>query len=75
MEVFEYESPLMNPEPRVFQFVSADDPNYDNPWKESFKQLVGCMFLFLEARGLKQGTRSSLTKKLFRTFTNALIKS
>nr|KAI8741402.1 F-box only protein 11-like isoform X1 [Biomphalaria glabrata] len=39
MEVFEYDSPLMNPEPRVFQFVSADDPNYDNPWKESFKQL------------------------------------
>ncbi|CAL1527772.1 unnamed protein product [Lymnaea stagnalis] len=39
VEVFEYESPLMNPEPRVFQFVSPDDPNYDNPWKESFKQL------------------------------------
>ena len=40
MEVFEYEAPLMNPEPRVFQFVLSDDPNYDNPWKESFKQLV-----------------------------------
>ena len=41
MEVFEYnESPLMNPEPCVFEFVSPDDPTYDNPWKESFKQLV-----------------------------------
>ncbi|RUS84954.1 hypothetical protein EGW08_007265, partial [Elysia chlorotica] len=40
MEVFEYnESPLMNPEPCVFEFVSPDDPTYDNPWKESFKQL------------------------------------
>ena len=40
MEVFEYDQPLMNPEPCVFLFVASDDPAYDNPWKESFKHLV-----------------------------------
>lgn len=40
--VFEYDRPLMHPEPCRFEFVSADssaDSQMANPWKESFRQL------------------------------------
>lgn len=39
-DVFEYDYPLMNPEARVFQFIQPDENEYENQWKESFKQLV-----------------------------------
>jgi hypothetical protein len=39
-DVFEYDYPLMNPESRVFQFIQPDENEYENQWKESFKQLV-----------------------------------
>lgn len=38
-EVFEYDLPLMNPEPCKFSFVKVDDSEFSNPWKESFHQL------------------------------------
>jgi F-box protein 11 len=38
-EVFEYDLPLMNPEPCKFSFVKVDDSEFSNPWKESFRQL------------------------------------
>lgn len=38
--MFEYDYPLMNPEARVFQFIQPDENEYENQWKESFKQLV-----------------------------------
>lgn len=38
-EVFEYDLPLMNPEPCKFSFVKVEDSEFSNPWKESFRQL------------------------------------
>lgn len=37
--VYEYDVPLFNPEPCKFLFVKAEDSEYANPWKESFRQL------------------------------------
>lgn len=37
--VYEYDMPLFNPEPCKFHFVKAEDSDYSNPWKESFRQL------------------------------------
>ncbi|XP_046327836.1 F-box only protein 11-like [Haliotis rufescens] len=38
-DVFEYDNPLLNPEPRVFKFINPTDSEYENSWRESFKQL------------------------------------
>ncbi|XP_013385972.1 F-box only protein 11 isoform X2 [Lingula anatina] len=38
-EVYEYQSPLFNPELGSFKFVEPQDSDHANPWKESFKQL------------------------------------
>ncbi|XP_021345462.1 F-box only protein 11-like [Mizuhopecten yessoensis] len=38
-DIFEYDFPLMHPEPRVFRFVQPHENEYENPWKESFKHL------------------------------------
>lgn len=35
----------MNPEPRVFQFIQPDENEYENQWKESFKQLVCIQYI------------------------------
>lgn len=37
--VYEYDLPLFNPEPCKFLFMKAEDCDYSNPWKESFRQL------------------------------------
>ncbi|XP_063231859.1 F-box only protein 11 isoform X2 [Bacillus rossius redtenbacheri] len=37
--VFEYDTPLFNPSPCCFEFVSPEDAEHANPWKESFRQL------------------------------------
>ncbi|KAG8182742.1 hypothetical protein JTE90_008120 [Oedothorax gibbosus] len=37
--VFEYDLPLFNPVPCKFEFAQAEECKYENPWKESFKQL------------------------------------
>ena len=48
-DVFEYDYPLMNPEPMVFHFVQPDEQHeYSNPWKESFRQLVSFKFPFIQ---------------------------
>lgn len=39
-DVFEYDYPLVHPESRVFRFTPIHENEYENPWKESFKQLV-----------------------------------
>lgn len=40
-DVFEYDYPLLHPEPRIFKFLHPQVYcDYDNPWKESFRQLV-----------------------------------
>lgn len=41
-QVFEYDYPLMNPEPKEFIFLHPSDMgrDFNNDWKESFKQLV-----------------------------------
>ncbi|UYV74626.1 FBXO11 [Cordylochernes scorpioides] len=39
--VFEYDLPLFISGPCKFQFVSLEETEFDNPWKESFKQLAG----------------------------------
>ena len=39
-DVFEYDYPLLHPEPRIFKFLHPQVYcDYDNPWKESFRQL------------------------------------
>lgn len=38
-QVYEYDLPLFNPAPCKFEFVSPDESDYPNPWKESFRQL------------------------------------
>lgn len=37
--VYEYDLPLFNPGPCAFQFVTAEESDLANPWKESFRQL------------------------------------
>lgn len=37
--VYEYDLPLFNPGQCRFEFASPDDCEYENPWKESFRQL------------------------------------
>ncbi|XP_065226353.1 F-box only protein 11 isoform X2 [Planococcus citri] len=37
--VFEYDLPLFNPTPCKFEFISPEDSELTNPWKESFRQL------------------------------------
>lgn len=37
--VFEYDMPLMHTAPCQFEFMTADECDADNPWKESFRQL------------------------------------
>lgn len=37
--VFEYDIPLFNPEPCKFEFIPANECEFENPWKESFHQL------------------------------------
>lgn len=37
--VYEYDLPLFNLESCKFHFVKAEDSDYANPWKESFRQL------------------------------------
>ncbi|XP_055949102.1 F-box only protein 11-like isoform X1 [Argiope bruennichi] len=37
--VYEYDLPLFNPAPAKFEFAQPEECKYENPWKESFKQL------------------------------------
>lgn len=37
--VYEYDMPLFNPEVCKFHFVKAEESEFANPWKESFRQL------------------------------------
>ncbi|XP_018328362.1 F-box only protein 11 isoform X2 [Agrilus planipennis] len=37
--VYEYDLPLFNPAPCRFEFVSPEESELANPWKESFRQL------------------------------------
>ncbi|KAL3874906.1 hypothetical protein ACJMK2_037858 [Sinanodonta woodiana] len=38
-DLFEYDLPLLHPEPKVFNFVQLKECALENPWKESFRQL------------------------------------
>lgn len=38
-QVYEYDLPLFNPALCKFEFVSPEESEYSNPWKESFRQL------------------------------------
>ena len=44
-ELFEYDMPLMHPEPKVFSFLDSNNSEYENPWKESLRQLVSIFCL------------------------------
>lgn len=37
--VYEYDLPLFNPAPCRFEFISPEESDLANPWKESFRQL------------------------------------
>jgi len=38
-KLFEYDVPLFRRGPGKFEFIELDDTDYQNPWKESFRQL------------------------------------
>ena len=38
-QVYEYDLPLFNSASCKFEFISPDESDYPNPWKESFRQL------------------------------------
>ena len=38
--MYEYDIPMFNMEPKKFEFIHPKDSEYENAWKESFKQLV-----------------------------------
>ena len=38
--VYEYDLPIISPEPKVFEFLQPCDCDVENPWKDSFKMLV-----------------------------------
>lgn len=40
MEVFEYTRPMMHPEAGKFYQINPEEYEQQNPWKESFQQLV-----------------------------------
>ena len=37
--VFEYDTPLFHTGICKYEFIAIEESEYDNPWKESFKQL------------------------------------
>ena len=37
--VYEYDMPLFHMGVCKYEFVTVEESDYDNPWKESFKQL------------------------------------
>ena len=39
-DVFEYEKPLLHPDAKSFYFVSPEEQENQNSWKESFRHLV-----------------------------------
>ncbi len=42
--VYEYDLPLINPEPKIFDFIQPPESEYENPWKESFKTMVSIIY-------------------------------
>ena len=38
--VYEYDLPIVNPAPKVYDFVEPQNSPHDNPWKESFRMMV-----------------------------------
>lgn len=38
--MFEYEKPLLHPDAKSFYFVSPEEQENQNSWKESFRHLV-----------------------------------
>lgn len=57
-QVYEYDLPLFNPAPCKFEFVSPDESEYPNPWKESFRQLYRGVHVRLGFQDAKQKGRS-----------------
>lgn len=41
--VYEYDLPIINPEPKVYEFIQPFESEHENPWKESFKLLYGAL--------------------------------
>lgn len=57
-QVYEYDLPLFNPAACKFEFVSPDESDYPNPWKESFRQLYRGVHVRLGYQESKQKGRS-----------------
>ena len=43
--VYEYDLPIVNPSPKVYDFVEPQNSSHDNPWKESFRTMVRLQIL------------------------------
>lgn len=56
--VYEYDMPLFNPEPCKFIFMKAEDYEFSNPWKESFRQLYRGIHVRPNYRDTKCSSRS-----------------
>ncbi|KAK2174892.1 hypothetical protein NP493_769g02005 [Ridgeia piscesae] len=41
--VYEYDLPIVNPAPKVYDFVEPQNSPHDNPWKESFRMMYNAL--------------------------------
>lgn len=71
--VYEYDLPLFNPAPCRFEFISPEDSDLANPWKESFRQLYrgihvrpGYQDLKFKGRNLCYFNTVQVSKKKYR---------
>ncbi|XP_039281537.1 F-box only protein 11, partial [Nilaparvata lugens] len=69
--VYEYDMPLFNREPCRFEFVAADECEYANPWKESFRHLYRGVHV-RPGQSQTTATGSSRLRPHFDSIQNAL---
>lgn len=67
--VFEYDTPLFHTNVCKYEFISIEESEYDNPWKESFKQLYHGVHVRpgYQEKALKHPSRYKGISTLFKT--------
>lgn len=62
--LFEYDTPLFHSAPSQFKFVKPEDSEYDNPWKESLKQLYHGVHVRLKHKVTDSGRSVSVADSI-----------
>ncbi|KAL5009208.1 hypothetical protein ScPMuIL_014789 [Solemya velum] len=70
-DVFEYDLPLIHPEPKVFKFIQPGDEESENPWKDSFRQLYQGFHVRPDYREFYQAETKSRNLMCFDTIEQA----